>query len=286
MNEVLEQLSSITTHPDLNMIEHIRYSQSDLEQEASWGEYSSSKFLLLGYLLQLASGRDLHFVIMVQGPKLLEILERFLLGKGLTYTRPRYEMGPGTDLEVSMVKDSLSFGIQTTRSEGIVRTYKPPSMIIALDRSFTAQTPTVEHMRTAFARNGNLLPVVRLLVSNSSEHIERCLPDVSPLQRLRLLIYHTKYYLGVVGELQDDALNVHEDVEEILACLSSDNFDVHWSLPMVEPLQIADPDELDSMMGYGQANVNPDNMQLPEHMAQKRSFVSSYFPCLIPLNPD
>ncbi|RMJ27687.1 hypothetical protein PHISP_01472 [Aspergillus sp. HF37] len=271
VNEVLEQLGNVTTHPDLNMIEHIRYSESDLEQEASWGEYSSSKFLLLGYLLQLASDRDLHFVVMVQTSKLLEILERYLLGKGLTYTRSRHEMGPGTDLELSMAKDSLSFGIQTTRIDRVVQTYKPPSVIIALDRSFNAQTPSVEHMRTTYARNGNLLPAIRLLISNSGEHIERCLPDVPLLQRLRLLIHHTTHLLDAVGDLQDDALNVQEDVEQILSCLSSDNFNAHWSLPFIEPLHIVEPDELDSTMRYNQGNGDPEGMRIPTPASQKRS---------------
>lgn len=277
MNEVIEELGNITTHPDINMIEDIRYSQSDLEHEASWGEYSSSKFLLLGYLLRLASDRDLHFVIMVHTPKLLEILERFLLGKGLTYTRPRHEMGPGTDSELSMAKGSLSFGIQTAGNDGVAQTYKPPSMIIALDRAFNAQTPSVEHMRTTYAWNGNLLPVIRLLISNSSEHIERCLPDVSSLQRLRLLIHHTTLLLDAVGDLQDDALNVQEDVEEILACLSSDNFNAHWSLPLIEPLPIVGPDELDSIMAYNQGHGGPEGTSIPEPASQKRSAVSYRF---------
>lgn len=272
MNGILEQLGNITTHPDLNMLEHIRESQSNLEQEAFWGEYSSSKFLLLSYLLRVASGQDLHFVIMVQGPKLLDILERFLLGKGLAYTRPRQEMGPGTDLEVSMVKHSLSFGIQTTRGDGIIQTCRPPSVIIALDRSFNAQTPSVEHMRTTYARNGHLLPVIRLLVSNTSEHIERCLADVPPQQRLRLLMHHTTELADVVGELQDNALNVQEDAEEILACLISDNFDANWPLPPIEPLHILEPEELDALLHEHQGDVSAG-----QPTTRKRSVVSSLF---------
>lgn len=277
MGGILDQLGNITTHPDLNMIEHIRHSQSDLEQEASWGEYSSSKFLFLGYLVQVASGRDLHFVVMVQGDKLLDIVERFLLGKGFDYTRPRQEMGPGTDFEVSLAKDSLSFGIQTTRNDGIAQTYKAPSMVIALDRTFDAQTPSVEHMRTTFARNGSLLPVIRLLISNASEHIERCLADVAPPHRLRLLMHHTAQLLDVVGDLQDNALNVHEDVEEILSCLASDNFNANWSLPLIEPLSIAEPEELDVILRESQDIAATERSIDPGPTVQKRSVVCCRF---------
>lgn len=274
MNEMLEKLGHVATHPDLNMIDDIRRSQSDLQQEASWGEYSSAKFLFLGYLVQIASALDLHIIIVVEGPKSLEIVERFLLGKGVRHTRPRSEMGPGTEFEVSMVTESLSFGIQTAQHDRVVQTYKPPSVIIALDRSFDTKAPAIEHIRTRHARNGNLLPVVRLLVSNTSEHIERCLPEVSPLHRLRLLIVHTTRLLDVVGDLQDDALNVHEDVEELLSCLLSDNFHATWSLPPIEPLEIDDEDEWNAVVMQSQDMSKPGH---PAHKAigvQKRSFVS------------
>lgn len=275
MNEMLEKLGHVATHPDLNMIDDIRRSQSDLQQEASWGEYSSAKFLFLGYLVQIASALDLHIVIAVEGPKSLEIVERFLLGKGVNHTRPRSEMGPGTGLEISMVIESLSFGIQMTQSDGTVQTYKPPSVILALDRSFDAKAPAIEHMRTTYARHGNLLPVVRLLISNASEHIERCLPEVPPLQRLRLLILHTTRLLDVVGDLQDDALNVHEDVEELLSCLLSDNFNATWSLPPIEPLEIDDENDWNAFVMQSQDMSKPGH---PAHKAigvQKRPLVSA-----------
>lgn len=272
MNTLLEHLSNTSTHPDLNITEHIKDSDSDLAKEAAWAEYSSAKFLLLGYLINNASSCDLHLVIMVHGAKTLKIVERFLMGKGLSYTRPRQEMGIGTNLEVSMVKGSLSFGIQSTIDDGIMETYKPPAAIIALDRSFNAKSPSVEHMRTTYARNGNLLPVIRLLVSNSSEHVQLCFADYPEPQRLRLVVQYTSRLRDVVGDLQDDALGVYEDSEEIMSCLLSDNFNAHWSLPPIEPLHIVSPDELNSAPSTYQNQ--PETEVLPTPQIQKRLFVS------------
>ncbi|KAL7652072.1 hypothetical protein ACMYSQ_009387 [Aspergillus niger] len=270
MHDILDRLSNISTHPDLNIAEHIN-SESDLGREAAWAEYSSAKFLLLSYLLETASMRDIHLVIMVQGEKTQRVVERYLMGKGLLYTRPRQEMGSGTNIEVSMVKDSLSFGIQTTRNDGVMETYKPPAAIIALDKSFSSKTPTVEHMRTTFARNGNLLPVVRLLVSNSSEHIELCFPGLSEPERLRTVLQYSIRLRDVVGDLQDDALGVQEDAEELLSCLVSDNFNAHWSLPHIEPLHILSPEQLESSQQELQSRPGVD-IQLTNPQAQKRAF--------------
>ena len=289
MREVLERLSNISTHPDLNIVEHIKESQSELGREAAWAEYSSAKFLLLSYLLDAASMRDMHLVIMVQGEKAQRVVERYFTGKGLSYTRPRPEMGSGTNIEVSMVKDSLSFGIQTTRNDGIVETFKAPAAIIALDTSFNTKSPTVEHMRTTFARNGNLLPVIRLLVSNSSEHIELCFPDLPEIERIRLLLQYSIRLRDAVGDLQDDALGVQEDADELLSCLESDNFSAHWPLPHIEPLRILSPEQLETIHQELQSRPGIDIPSVTTPQVQKRAFVSrsgSFTPVSSPLTEN
>ncbi|KAE8161808.1 class II histone deacetylase complex subunits 2 and 3-domain-containing protein [Aspergillus tamarii] len=273
MREILGRLSNVATHPDLNIAEHIKDSDSDLRKEAAWAEYSSAKFLFLGYLVEIASNRDIHLVIMVQGEKTQKVVEQYLIGKGLIYTRPREEMGSGTNLEVSLLKGSLSLGIQSTHSEGITETYKSPSAIIALDSSLNAKSPSVEHMRTTFARHGNLLPIIRLIVSNSSEHIELCFPDPPELQRLQLIVQYTVRLRNIVGDLQDDALGVREDVEEVLPWLSSDHFSISWPLTPIEPLHIVSSEKLLSVQLEAQPQTTVASTSNPSSQAQKRLFV-------------
>ncbi|GES65722.1 HDA1 complex subunit [Aspergillus terreus] len=275
IREILSHLSNVATHPDLNIAEHIKDSDSDFAKEAAWAEYSSAKFLFLGYLVEFASSRDIHLVIMVNGERTQKVVERYLMGKGLVYTRPRGEMGLGTNLEVSMVKGSLSLGIQSTQSDGVSETYKAPSAIIALDSSFNPKSPPVEHMRTTFARQGTLLPAIRLVVSNSSEHVELCfsnLPDIR--EALRTTIQYTIRLQDMVGDLQDDALGVQEDVEEILSFLLSDNFHASWPLPSIEPITIVGAEELDATSlrsGFPPSAV--DSAPFTEISSQKRQYI-------------
>lgn len=214
--------------------------------------------------------------IMVQGGKTKDVVERFFLGKGLSYTRPRQEMGDGTGLEVSLAKGPLSFGIQSTQSDRTIEAYKRPSAIIALDRSFDAKSPSVGHMRTTYARDGSLLPVIRLLISNTSEHIERCFHGIPPLEGLRLVLQYTIRLRDMVGDLQDNALGVSEDVEELLPCLQSDNFHHYWSLPTIEPLQLFSPEELDSAVNESTQSSTTAKTGLGT-ATQKRSLVSSSY---------
>ncbi|KAL4964419.1 uncharacterized protein BDV14DRAFT_174987 [Aspergillus stella-maris] len=271
MQQVLERLSNAATHPDINVAQHMKDAEPNFQQEAAWADYSSAKFLLLSCLIEAASEVDLHLVVAVRAEKTRKVVERYLQGKGFSYTRPREEMGTGTNVEVSMIKGTLSFGIQTAQSEGIVETYKAPSALIALDSSLNIKSPSVEHMRTTFARDGHLLPVLRLLVASTSEHVELCFPGPSTPEHLSLLLRYSVALSDVVGDVQDDAFGVRENAKEIMTCLLSDNFNAHWPLPEVEPLREVNLTPPTESEGHGQIITAVDKSL--ETQAQKRGFV-------------
>ncbi|KAJ5735807.1 Histone deacetylase complex subunit 2/3 [Penicillium malachiteum] len=256
MYEVIAQLNNVSIHPDLNISHHLVETESDLDRQTSWAEYSSTKFLLLGNLIDIASTHELHVILAVQDDKKQSIVERYLRGKGFTYTRPREELGG--NLEVSLVKGPLSFGVHS--NESVRDLFKAPSAILALDTAFHHQSPSVEHIRTTFTRNNDLLPVIWFIVANTCEHIERCLPDLPETDRLRLLLQYTARLHDEVGDLQDNALGVPEHAEEILNYLLH-NF-AQWQVPSVEPLHFVSSDELES------STSSSDESQ---GVAQKRS---------------
>ncbi|KAJ5649694.1 uncharacterized protein N7484_003417 [Penicillium longicatenatum] len=256
--EIIARLNNVTTHPDLNIPEHLAAGDSGLESQAKWAEYSSSKFLLLGYLIELASTHELHIIIAVQNDQKQTIIERYLRGKGFTYTRPREELGG--NLEVSLAKGPLSFGVH---SNGNVRDmFRAPCAILVFDTAFNPSSPAVEYIRRTYTRNGGLLPVIWLFISNTCEHVERCLPDTTESERLRLLLQYTARLHGEAGDLQHDALNVQEDAEEIV------NYLLHsfasWQLPMVESLNFAPSEESDQTSSSDESQVAAQKRSLPD----------------------
>lgn len=252
-------MNNVSTHPDLNISQHLKYNDAELEREASWAEYSSSKFLFLKYWMELSSDHELHVILAVQGDLKQKIVERYLLGKGFAYTGPREELGDS--LEVSMIKGSLSFGVHS--SDRVQQLYRPPSAIFVLDTTFDPKTPAVQHIRTTYTRNGGLLPVIWLLIANTCEHIERCLVGVPEPDRMRLLLQETARLHDDAGDLQDDALGAYEDAEEIRNYLLDQL--ASWPLPTIEPLHFLPPDELESL-------TSSSDEGLPA--VQKRPFVS------------
>ncbi|KAJ5280309.1 hypothetical protein N7478_005681 [Penicillium angulare] len=237
---VIARLNNVAIHPDLNISHHLKDPDSDLEKQASWAEYSSTKFLLLGNLIELASTHELHVILAVENMDKQVIVERYLRGKGFTYTRPREELGG--NLEVSLTRGPLSFGVHS--NDSVRDLYRAPAAIIALDTAFNHKSPAVEHLRTTYTRNSGFLPVIWLIVSNACEHIGCCLPDLPELERLQFLLHYTSRLHDEVGDLQDDALGVPEHAEEIL------NYLLHsfaaWQVPLIEPLHFLSSGEMES----------------------------------------
>lgn len=213
----------------------------------------------------------MHIIIAVRDEQSVELVERYFHGKGFAPTRPRDDMRGY--IELSLLNGSLSVGILSARHDGIVRTYRPPRIIFALDSSFNASSPTVEHLRTTYARHGNLLPVVHLLVSNSSEHIQRCLPDLPDSERLRLLITIVKSLQDFLGDLQNNALGVQDNAEEIFTYLLSEDFNASWNLPAIEALCI--PPVSDDSQSEG-AIVQVPELFSTAASINKRLFVSFF----------
>lgn len=269
IRHLIEELDNIAVHTDLNIAEHVKRSQPDVHKEASWAEYSSAKFLFLGQLIEIAGAQNMHILFILGKKETSELVERYFIGKGFAPVRPRAEMRG--HVELSLINGSLSVGILSTEHDGTVETYRPPAVIFALDSSFNASSPTVEHLRTTYARNGNLLPVVHLIIANSSEHIQRCLPDLPEAQSLRLLVHILKSLVDMLGDLQDNALGVQDDAEEIFTCLMSDDFNANWNLPAVEPLHILVSDGLQSEDPLGSQVTDP---MVVGTSVNKRIFVS------------
>lgn len=111
--------------------------------------------------------------------------------------------------------------------------------------------------------------MVWFLIANTCEHVERCLPDLPEVDRMRVLLQYSARLHDEVGDLQEDAFGVHESAEEILNYLM-DSF-ASWPLPAIEPLHFVSPEELES---------STPSSDESHPTAQKRSLVS---PLIIPM---
>lgn len=251
--KMIDQLGNICTHPDLNIADPPTINVNDIAREVSWAEYSSSKFLFLGYFIDAAANHDLHVMIMVKHGRAVKVMETYFLGKGFSLRLTPSENAD--ESEMIFYRGPLSFGVRSTSDERPIDPFKSPALVIAVDSSFNTDSLVVRQLRTTTIPD-QLVPVVRLVIANTAEHIQLCLPECSDLMKLRLLVKYTHIYRFNAGELQDDALGLQEDAEEILSYLTAEPTTRKWPLPLIEELDIqmregkspeSGPEELRSM---------------------------------------
>ncbi|EAS31071.3 uncharacterized protein CIMG_06550 [Coccidioides immitis RS] len=246
MQRMIEQLNNITTHPDLNLPDQPSSGPLDVAKEASWAEYSSSKFQFLSYfmdaVLEDPLERAIHVIVMVKPGAAVDIMRKYFLGKQLDLV-PSEEPG---NQQLVFVSRHLSFQIFTVEDKSPAASYKDPTVIVALDNAFSADDPLVRKLRTT-GSSGRLVPAIRLIISNTAEHIALCLPKCCDFDRLRLLVQYTNSYSSIAGDLQDDALGVQENAEETLRYLMSDPDTREWPLADVETVEILTPDQASSL---------------------------------------
>lgn len=192
----------------------------------------------------------------------MKIMENYFLGKGFAL-----RLTPSSDdsdsSEMIFYRDNLSFGVRTTSDERAFESFRPPALIIALDSTFNPQNESVKLLREK-SIPGILIPVVRLVISNTCEHLRLCAHDCPDNIRSRVLVANAKRVSDTVGELQDDALGVQEDAEEILGYLTTDPATRKWPLAYIEILDIhiqesnrlvAEAEQLCSTTSSGQKRI-------------------------------
>lgn len=269
MATLVEKLDNITTHPDINIASQASGTSPDTAKEALWAEYSSSKFQYLGYLIDASSELDLHIIIMAKPGRTVDVVKRYLMGKN--FNQGSFPGGEPGDSPAVFSKEKVSFEVRSTTDEPGMLTPRPPSLIIALDSSFDVNLESVKKLRVAHGHN-TPVPVVRLIIANTVEHVKACLPKCTELTKLRLLVQHTLACNDSAGELQDDALGVQENAEETLMYITDNPATRTWKLPFMEALEIE---------GQGETPGSElDPMSSTNALRQKRWLVS-FLPLII-----
>jgi hypothetical protein len=238
MRAMIVRLIKLTIHSDLDTLTVMTQEQISETDQAQWAKTCSGKFEFLGAFITAARARDIHVVIIASHDKLLDILETFLKAYHAAYVRP----------DVMRRSDSAAEGplrftlLATTDSSSIVST---AALVMAFDESVNTQEPRVTALRAHMLEVGKLSPLIHLLVVNSAEHIEKCLPSsLTGVQRLQALVSCAAQTRHKVGQLPPDMPGPRVAAEEVAASLSLGGRDDQLKLPLMPKL--VDVDLLES----------------------------------------
>ncbi|KZZ90970.1 Histone deacetylase complex, subunit 2/3 [Ascosphaera apis ARSEF 7405] len=165
----------------------------------------------------------------------MHLVETFLLGRNFI-RNSSVANEANIPQELSFSKIDLSFGLRSTADETMRVPFAPPSLIIALDATFNPNNPSVYSLRSTYsAADGQLTPVIRLIIAKSSEHIERCLPPADGMEALRFLVQHTEELSEIYSPYNESNDFQSDDAERVVQFVNSKASRRRWHLPCMSP---------------------------------------------------
>lgn len=279
ITELLTRISGVLQHSDLDAEEARDYSSPPSpEDEATWAEQCSFKFCFLRHFLEEIRPHDMHVSIVAQPGRLLDLIEIFLVGRGIVYFRPdgKGSSHPG-DQRFAQCRCQVS--IVPSGPGGRNFALKPAVLVIAFDGSVSAMEPQVQRMRMQQEHNW-LQPIVRLVIYKSAEHLAICLPpEIEQSNRIRRIVSGMTQLRHEAGILQPEDMEVSAAAEEVAIALRLGGHEGRWTLPSVRPLSLEFHDSSRSSSTQEGSQLSQDPEVVFESSTLKRAWVSH--PCWI-----
>ena len=237
IERMIDKVKNITVHPDLENEGALTQQEVEENQEAKWAENSSAKFAFLRHLFDAMRERDEDLAILARPGPTLDILETFMKGNDIDYTRPD-QHSPPTAIDVS----SLHVTLLATGEEGAGAVVSQAVAVIAFDDTFDAEDVQVGSLRADTLKVGQLSPVISLVVVKSAEHIERCMPStLSPMQQLQAMVSCIAQTRHEVGQLPPGAPSPAVAAQDVAAFLGAmEGEATPWILPSLEEISSLD----------------------------------------------
>ena len=253
LNTLLYRLGNVATHIGLEGGGPSSQEEVNLEEEALYAELSSEKFKFLGHLLALTKESQIHIAVVAKPGHLLDILEMFLKGKNVSYSRS------DTNTNGLKPQDPHSFGLQKVSivSSGQPIAFAPVQLIIAFDESFNSKDAQITKLREPKASGDELTPVIRLVVYSSVEHLDLCLArSLEPIDRIRKLIFCVWHTQRSVGQLEPEEPDPAACAQEVSKFLNSGTKTSAWTLANIRPIENLPIMDSDSSLSDARSDIS------------------------------
>ena len=281
MRRLVQRLNNVSTHVDLENEPSQRQLEVPLQDEVKWALSSSSKFVFLEAIFKtLRTERKMeafHIALVASQTRLCDILERFLQGIEVDYSRLDDPSQPSHDSFGGNVKVSI-----------VAAQYQPDSLqipftdaIIMMDGTTSAEADHIIAMRSSSVRP-TLSPVIYPVVYCSVEHLSRCIERVEDINteddKLRALMTAVDERQAEVGSRADEEYTADAAGEEVAYFLPGRNEPARvWTGQPVRPVKVTG---LEQFIAKGSSN-DDDTMDVArQHRSEtpnirKRAFEAS-----------
>ena len=197
--DLIERLHGTVTHLDLAIEGWATQQDLSPSEIAQYSTLASSKFAFLDHLLNALHDKQCYIAIFAKPGQIIELVRTFLSAKDVPFSI----QGDNALLQNSSQEQNSSSGprfiLFASGSSSVTELPERPDLILAFDASFDIQDLQVQAIRSTES-SSRTVPILRLLVNNSSEHCNVCIPTSLPSpHRLRLLartIYQARRNIG------------------------------------------------------------------------------------------
>ncbi|OJD33473.1 chromo domain shadow [Diplodia corticola] len=253
VQEMLKRVGNIITHMDLgfaNADALTQYGEDNPDRGmVAWSNNSSTKFRFLGGILDRLRNAKFHFVILGHQGTLMDIIEKFVNGLGIQYSR-----GGHVDRDAFEARESLFVTILGTDFNSVDTAIPAAHLIFAMDSTVQCHDPKIKALRNHLRGSKDSIPVITPIVTNSVEHVERCISaSVQGAVRERLVVRFMTELRQLAGRVDvstkaDHAVNfivpsIENDLEHHeawpLPRINSVKDDVHFDESMVSALSVS-----------------------------------------------
>jgi hypothetical protein len=284
MKEMLGKVSKVAIHPDLDSNDTIALQGAPEEDEAKWSENCSTKFEFLRRFLEAIRYQKLHVAILAQSKRLLDILELFLKATRFKFNRPDRPDNSRMELNLKF-PGQMTVTLQETGESGATYVASDAQLIITFDRTFNPHDRHVEIMRNHPFIVGKKCPVFHLLIQNSVEHADMCIPStLDEEQRLQTTVYLVTQARRDVGVLPPEYPSPTLAADKLARWLLDGGEVGKWPLPSLGSIRgvefLMDSQASDSQQILQGMREPPDNADDVQN-GQKRPLV---WPALTPQN--
>lgn len=242
LNIMLDRVAKVTNHMDLDGGGPNSQSEVDVDGEAGYAASVSEKFQFLGCFLTIARDLDMRIAIVARSGQLCDFIETTLKSHEITYARfldqedsSARSAQYGSRLLVTLLSSRLD------EDEPMSDNHKV-DMVIAFDETFDAQYSEVQVLRGQTASQTPSVPVIRLVVYATLEHIHLCLPTtLDPSDRLRKLLYYMVHAEVAVGQLatenfRQSPFDPSRSAERLVEFVRAGAIPGAWNLPSIPPI--------------------------------------------------
>ncbi|KAK8173403.1 class II histone deacetylase complex subunits 2 and 3-domain-containing protein [Phyllosticta citrichinensis] len=188
--ELLTDVRNILTHVDLHFRSAdalTQHENSDTEA-AEWSKNAAAKFRFLGHLFERLRWEQRHIVLISRPGEIQKIVETFVRGSKIQYAA---DNGGDDDLAGFKIQADWPHGkllVTILNSESDVSEHDSADLMISLDPTLDLDTDPILRIREAM-NSPLLLPVITPIITNSLEHIDRCIPPtIKGFRRMQLLV--------------------------------------------------------------------------------------------------